>query len=129
MTHSPFKVPHSVLVVDDDVLLRMFAVDVLRDEGYTVLEAGTANEALKVMSGASAVNILFTDVQMPGGMDGFALIRLVHILWPYTSVLLTSGGLVPSSDDLQESDRFIGKPYRPVDLVAEIRGAVFRMPN
>jgi CheY-like chemotaxis protein len=98
-----------VLLVDDEPLIRLLAADSLQDAGFDVAEAGSADEALAVLRSRSDVGLLFTDINMPGELDGLELAELVHRSWPVVKLLVTSGkGLrAPLPDD----GRFLCKPY------------------
>lgn len=101
-----------VLVVEDEVLVRLPIADYLRDAGYAVVEAGNAAEALEVFASDEPVDIVFTDVQMPGAMDGLMLVRWVYEHRPGTQVLVTSGkGDAAVSSGLIGDDAFFAKPY------------------
>jgi CheY-like chemotaxis protein len=100
------------LVVDDDGLIRMDAVDILEQAGFTTFEAQTGDKALVVLEEHHAcITLLFTDVQMPGDHDGFALARKVADAYPHISIVVASGLVTPGPDDLPEGARFIGKPF------------------
>jgi DNA-binding NtrC family response regulator len=115
-TH-PCKV---VLIVDDEPLLRMAAAGYLTDAGFEVVEAGSADEAMRVLDERKDISVLFSDIQMPGSMDGVSLATLVAIKWPFIKVLLTSGNITPSARSLPHKVLFLAKPYdlRAVATVA-----------
>ena len=113
----------TVLVVEDDVLIRLSIADYLRDCGYHVFEAGHADEALKVLGSIVAVDLVFSDVQMPGSMDGFSLARWVREHRPGTRVILTSG-IVKSAEaarDLCNDGPMMQKPYHHEHVLQRIR--------
>lgn len=112
--------PQVVLVAEDELLLRMSAADLLEREGYEVLEAGNATEALDILESRDDVRILFTDIQMPGGLDGLELARLVHERWPEVLLLVTSGGMTVADDEIPDDGRFIQKPYASDDLLTKL---------
>jgi PAS domain S-box-containing protein len=118
-----------VLVVEDNAPLRRVAVRELRAFGYRVLEAGDAAQALGLLE-AGTVDLLFTDVVMPGEMDGFGLARAAAARWPGLKIILTSGfPKAGSADDLASSDfRMLVKPYRKADLVRIVREALDESP-
>jgi CheY-like chemotaxis protein len=119
---EPTKHDLLVLVVDDEPCVRMLSADVLEDAGFGVLEACNAEEALRVLDTRSDVRVVFTDIEMPGSLDGLALARRIHERWPRIGVVVTSGrGTV---DHPSMPDRFIPKPYSPGVLVRQIE-AVF----
>src|SRR6202790_2208025 len=86
-------VPAIVLVVEDEMLLRMRAVDMVEDAGYTSLEAVDADAAFAILESRSDIALLFTDIQMPGTMDGLKLAHAVHQRWPPIKIILGSGQL------------------------------------
>jgi CheY-like chemotaxis protein len=103
----------TVLVVEDDGVTRLDAAETLRDAGYEVLEAGGAADALKVIAARDDIAVLFTDINMPGRMDGFELARRAHQMHPAMQLLLTSGETRPKESDLPDAGEFIAKPYSP----------------
>jgi two-component system, response regulator PdtaR len=106
----------TVLVVDDEPLLRMDVAATLEEAGCHVLEAANADEALQMMEGAAHIDLLVTDVQMPGSMDGIQLSAAVHLRWPDTEVMVTSGRIQPRAHELPPNVRFLAKPYPPYKL-------------
>ena len=115
------RLPAVVLVVEDEMLLRMRAVDMVEDAGYLPVEAIDADEALAILQSRSDIALLFTDVQMPGSMTGLQLALAVHESWPRIKIILASGQLKLSKSDMPENSRFFGKPLDSVEIVAEIR--------
>jgi two-component system, response regulator PdtaR len=114
-----------ILVVEDDVLVRLTIADYLRDARYAVIEAANANEALEVFASGERVDVVFTDVQMPGAMDGLMLVLWVYEHHPHVQVLVTSGnGDVAVSSGLVAGDAFFAKPYRLEAVGARIRSLV-----
>jgi DNA-binding NtrC family response regulator len=101
----------AVLVVDDEVLVRQVSVVQLEDAGYQVLEASSADEALSVLDSDQSIGVLFTDVNMPGELNGLELARLVHERWPAVRLILTSGRGEISQADMPDDGRFLPKPY------------------
>lgn len=120
MDASSTETPPVVLVVDDDALLRMNAADFLKDAGFKTVEAENAADALKIMETRSDVRILFTDVQMPGSIDGIELAKKIHANWPEVLLLITSGNACPSKRQMPDHGHFLSKPYRAAALVGEI---------
>src|ERR1700682_5206502 len=104
-----------VVVVDDDVFERMGASGMFLDAGYRVLEAGDADEALRFFETNADIRLLFTDVSMPGAMNGADLARQVAERWARVGILMTSGR--PFPDHLPPSVRFHAKPYAPIDVL------------
>jgi len=114
--------PPTVLLAEDEALVRMMAADVLREEGgFKVVEVVNGDEALTVLEATADVRALVTDVEMPGSLDGFTLSRVVRQAWPHIGIVVTSGRMPPRPNDLPSGALFIPKPYRPADLVAAVR--------
>ena len=100
------------LVVDDDGLIRMNAMDMLEDAGFRTFEASDGDKAVALLAREhAAVVLLFTDVQMPGTRDGFAVARETARRWPHISIVVASGQAQPGPGDLPEGACFIGKPF------------------
>ena len=113
-----------VLVVDDEPLLRMFNVDMLSDAGFDVIEAGNADEALRLLTSISDIRVVFTDVEMPGGIDGFELADLVEARWPGIGVVVTSGRRLPNEAFRASARCFVPKPYAAAKVVELIDSIV-----
>lgn len=115
--------PQTVLVVEDEVLVRMVIADYLRECGYHVVEAGSAAEAIIVLESPEPVDIVFSDVQMPGEMDGFGLARWVRQNRPNLKMLLTSGNAraADTAGDLCEEGPLEAKPYHPQTVLGRIQ--------
>ena len=105
--------PLVILLVEDEVLVRMVAADVLEDAGFTVLESTNAEEALRLLETRPDVQVLFTDVNMPGALDGLGLAQTVHERSPEVGILIGSGRIRPDPGELPPGTRFIAKPYAP----------------
>ena len=113
---------HVVVVVEDEPLIRMVVVQLLTDEGYKVWEAEHAEEALALLEAeAQGVHVLFTDVWMPGDMDGLALSHHVKAHWPWIRLLVTSAHAGLSEEDLPAGGRFLPKPYHHHHVVQHVR--------
>jgi len=113
--------PPKVLVVEDEMLLRMRAVDIVEDAGFTPIEAANADEALAILESRSDVDLLFTDIQMPGSMDGLKLAHAVHERWPSIKIILVSGKLTPTDSERPTDSRFFGKPLEVKQMISEIQ--------
>lgn len=113
--------PPKVLVVEDEMLLRMRAVDIVEDAGFIPIEAANADEALAILESRSDVDLLFTDIQMPGSMDGLKLAYAVHERWPSIKIILVSGKLTPTDGEKPADSRFFGKPLEVKRMIAELR--------
>jgi two-component system, response regulator PdtaR len=112
---SDFDCSALVMVVDDDVFERMGASFMFSDAGYRVLEAGNADEALRVLEANADVRLLFTDVSMPGSMSGADLAHQVAERWPGVGIIVTSGR--PRPEPLPVGTRFHAKPYEPTNVL------------
>jgi CheY-like chemotaxis protein len=114
-------VPVVVLVVEDEMLLRMRAVDMVEDAGFTSVEAVDADEAIAILESRSDIAMMFTDIQMPGSMDGLQLAHTVHKRWPPIKIILVSGQLKPANADIPANGRFYGKPLEAKEMTAELQ--------
>ena len=100
------------LVVDDDPIILMHACDILEEAGFRFHEAGTGEEAKTLLADhARDVTLLFSDVEMPGETDGFALARYVAEHWPWIEIVIASGNVKPGLGDMPDKATFIGKPF------------------
>ena len=119
-------IPAVVLVVEDEMLLRMRAVDMVEDAGYTSVEAVDADEAVAILESRSDIALLFTDIQMPGSMDGLGLAHAVHERWPPIKIILVSGQLKPANIEIPANSRFFGKPLEAKVMVALMQSMIGR---
>jgi CheY-like chemotaxis protein len=110
-----------VLIVEDELLLRMDAIDMIEAAGFEVVEAGNADEAIEVLESRRDITVVFTDIQMPGSMDGLKLARAVRGRWPPIKIVATSGHVEVSETDLPEGGRFLAKPYSSVQVAGVLR--------
>jgi two-component system, response regulator PdtaR len=113
--------PFVVLIVEDEFLIRMDAVDMIRDAGFDVVEAGDADAAILILESRFDITIVFTDIQMPGSMDGLKLAAAIRGRWPPIKIVATSGLLHLSEDDLPPGSLFLPKPYNPRQVVGALR--------
>jgi CheY-like chemotaxis protein len=113
-----------VLVVEDEPLVRFDAVDALQDAGFDVVEAGNADAALAILSARNDIAVLFTDINMPGSMNGLELAAEVHRHWPTIHIIVTSGLVTPRRQDIPDAGLFIGKPYQPEQVAAVVEKIV-----
>jgi two-component sensor histidine kinase/CheY-like chemotaxis protein len=128
-THVP-----NVLVVEDEMILRMRAVDIVEDAGFCSVEAVNADEAIAILESRSDISLLFTDIQMPGSIDGLKLAHAVHERWPSIKIILVSGQVRPSEAERPENSRFFGKPLGVEQMITELKemvgkGALTILPN
>lgn len=113
-----------VLVVEDELMLRMRAVDIVEDAGFLPIEAVNADEAIQILESRNDVAVLFTDIQMPGSMDGLRLAHLVHSRWPHIKIILVSGQIAVLETDKPEDSRFFPKPLEIQQMVLELQAMV-----
>ncbi len=109
-----------VLVVEDEFLLRMDAADMIATAGFDVVEAADADTAIEILEARNDVAVIFTDIQMPGSMDGLKLARAVRGRWPPIKIIATSGVHIGETD-LPEGGRFLPKPYNSAQITGMLR--------
>lgn len=110
-----------VLIVEDDLVIRFYAAQIIEEAEFDVVEASNADEAIAILEARADISVLFTDIQMPGSMDGLKLAAAVKGRWPPIKIVATSGLVNVGPDDLPEGGRFIPKPYGPAQLAATLR--------
>nr|WP_134496671.1 response regulator [Microvirga pakistanensis] len=113
-----------VLLVEDELLVRLTQVEILREADFWVVEAQDADEAFEILKKRTDINVVLTDVNMPGSIDGFEFARLVRQGWPDVGVLVISGKVAPGPGDLPEGTHFLQKPIRSEALVNALKQAV-----
>jgi CheY-like chemotaxis protein len=113
-----------VLIVEDEMMLRMRAVNMVEDAGYAPVEALDTDEAIAILESRSDIALICTDIQLPGSMDGLGLAHTVHKRWPAIKIILVSGQLTPPSIDLPPFSRFFGKPLQAWQIIAELRSMI-----
>jgi DNA-binding NtrC family response regulator len=127
---SVSSVSHSflgtVLLVEDEPLVRLVTAEILIEADFRVVEAANADEALTLLSAGVEVDVLLSDVEMPPGPNGYALARQVHEHWPSTEILITSGREWPREGDLPPGAAFLAKPCPSETLVSYVRSAAER---
>lgn len=123
MTQMPAK-PCAVLVVEDEAILRLHAVDIVEEAGFTAIEAKNADEAIAILESRSDITLLFTDVHMPGSMDGLKLAHAVRNRWPPVKIVVVSGHMQVDEDDLPNGSSFFAKPFRAEKMIAELRAMI-----
>ena len=114
------RAPTVILIVEDDPILRLNAANIAEDAGFEVLEAANADEAIVLLEGRSDIRILFTDIDMPGSMDGLKLSHAVRKRWPPVKIIVTSGQVKVTAADLPEGSLFFDKPYRSDQISAAL---------
>ena len=117
-------VPAVVLVVEDEMLLRMRAVDMVEDAGYIPVEAADADQAVAILESRSDIALMFTDIQMPGSMDGLGLAHSVHERWPPIKIIMVSGQLKLANTDIPTDSRFFEKPFEAGEMIAEMQNMI-----
>ena len=110
-----------ILIVEDEALVRLSAVGMLEDAGFRMIEAVNSDEALELLAADSDVQLLFTDVNMPGTIDGLALARQVHDRWPHIGIMVASAKQVRQPEELPAGSRFEQKPYSSASVVGHAR--------
>ena len=114
----------NVLVVEDEMVLRMRAIDIVEDAGFAAVEAVNADEALAILESRSDISLLFSDIQMPGSMNGLKLAHAVHERWPSIKIILVSGEVNVADADKPPDSRFFGKPLEEKQMIAELQEMV-----
>ena len=110
-----------VLIVEDEALIRMNTADLIRDLGFEVIEAEDADHAVALLESTPGITVLFTDIQMPGSMDGLRLAAVVRDRWPPAAGLINSGLLHPCAADMPIGAHFIAKPYLRAGIDEQLR--------
>jgi len=112
--------PVCVLVVEDDFFSRLHAVDLVEDAGYIAVEASNADEAIQILEARKDIRIVFTDIDMPGSMDGLKLAHAIRKRWPPIELILTSGHIDVSDANIPERGRFFSKPYLDTEIISAL---------
>src|SRR5271163_390620 len=121
MIHFPSPIKTGVLVVEDECLIRLNAVDFIEEAGWRAYEAACADAAVQILEARQDIGLVFTDVNMPGSMDGLELARLVNDRWPAIGLIVTSGREQTAKRDLPAGAVFIGKPYTSLQITGKLR--------
>jgi CheY-like chemotaxis protein len=116
--------PISVLVVEDEALIRMGVVVDFEEAGFNVLEAENTDEAISLLRSHPEIQALFTDVEIPGSMNGLKLAATVHDRWPPIKIIVTSGRVLVRKRDLPEDVQFVPKPYDNSQVISALREMV-----
>jgi CheY-like chemotaxis protein len=112
--------PPVVLIVEEEFLVRMGTRAAVETAGFEVLEAGDADEAIAILAARNDIRLIFTDIHMPGSMDGLKLADFVRERWPPVKIVATSGRVRITDSDLPEGGRFLPKPYSAGDITATL---------
>lgn len=99
----------------------MHAIDIIQDAGFTAIEAKNADEAISILEQRSDICLMFTDINMPGSMDGLKLAHAVRNRWPPVKIVIVSGQVKLTQNDMPEGSRFFGKPFQTDRLISELR--------
>lgn len=110
-----------VLVVEDEALIRMGAVQMVEDAGFAAMEANNADEAIRILESRPDIRAVFTDINMSGTMDGLKLAHAIRGRWPPIHLIVTSGVNVPNKEQLPANGRFIRKPYSAEHIATALR--------
>lgn len=110
-----------ILVVEDETFTRMDGVEILRAAGFDIVEAANADEAIQMLERNPGIHLVFTDIDMPGSMNGLKLAAAVRDRWPPVRIIATSGHFKIQLGDLPAGARFISKPYQPAQIISAIR--------
>jgi two-component system, response regulator PdtaR len=123
MSAKPAKRRHVVLIVEDEPLVRLTGADLLAEAGFKVLEAGNADEALRIIEATPEVRVVFSDIEMPGSLDGLGLAHRISRRWPSIGIVLASGHRI-RAETIPREVRFLPKPYDGTVLVRHIKEIV-----
>lgn len=118
------QTPITVLIVEDETLVRMHGVDILEEAGFQVIEAASADDALVLLRSHNEIGLLFSDIDMPGSMNGLELARVVHAQWPRMRLLLTSGHHNLTESSIPDDGEFVGKPWTEGKLIAKVQAVM-----
>lgn len=110
-----------ILIVEDELLLRMDSAETIEAAGFDVIQAANAEEAIAILEVRSDIRVVFTDIQMPGSMDGLKLARFIQNRWPPIKIIATSGRVSVEDGDLPSGSVFFPKPYRGAEVVAALQ--------
>ena len=121
MTSSEIGRSFAVLVVEDEPILRLHALDIVEEAGFTAIEAKNADEAIAILESRNDIALLFTDINMPGSMDGLKLAHAVRNRWPPIKIVVVSGHVQLDQSELPSHSRFFGKPFEAQKMIGELR--------
>ena len=109
-----------VLVVEDEPLLRLVAVEMVEDGGFDALQADGSNQAIRILEVRLDIRLVFTDIDMPRGVNGLELAAIIRDRWPPIAIIITSGKSAPMAKDMPAGTPFFAKPYQPGEVMAEM---------
>ncbi|MEO5808285.1 response regulator [Devosia sp.] len=110
-----------VLVVEDHTLIRQAALDIVNLAGFEALEARNADEAIKILESRADIRLVFTDVEMPGTMDGLKLVHYIRDRWPPIKIMVASGRAIVGESQLPAGARFFSKPYDEASIIGTMK--------
>ena len=122
MTSPTPPIPMTVMLVDNEAVVRWELADRLGKMGFVVLQAGTADDAIALLKAHPEITLLFTDIKMPGTMDGVRLAHYVRDRWPPVKIIVLSGAVDVEPSALPHGSIFLPKPYDPELLVETLGG-------
>lgn len=111
----------AVLVVEDEPFLRLMALDLVEDAGFEAVEARDADEAIAILEARKDITIVFTDVDMPGSMDGLKLAAAIRDQWPPIEIIITSGHVRLDDSNIPSRSVFFSKPYDHSEVTSTLR--------
>jgi CheY-like chemotaxis protein len=118
-----------VLVVEDEPLIRLMAMDLIEDGGFDVVPVADAGEAVRILEKRLDIRIVFTDIDMPGGMDGIRLAALIRERWPPIEIVVTSSHMHITQEQMPPRGVFLSKPYDGGELVTLLRSLAENRPD
>ena len=109
-----------VLVIEDEPIMRMMALDLVEDAGFEAVEASSPDDAVRLLEARPDIRIVFSDIDLGVGTDGLKLARAIRDRWPPVEIVMTSGKVRPGAHDLPVRGRFFEKPYRRDEVTAAL---------
>ena len=113
--------PTVALIVEDEFLVRLLAVDIFVESGFEAIDAADADEAMKILESRRDVGVIFTDIHLPGSIDGLGLAYVVNQRWPSIWILITSALHYPSDRPLPAGSVFLAKPYQSLQITGAVQ--------
>ena len=123
------KVPALVLIVEDQPLIRLNAMDLVVDAGFQALEAKNADEAIQLLELHPDIRLVFTDIEMPGTMDGLKLVHYIRGRWPKVHLMVASGKVIVQENQLPRGSKFFAKPYGDHTIVEAMSNLLASNPS
>jgi two-component system, response regulator PdtaR len=111
----------AILIVEDEPFVRLGSARTIADAGFEVIEAANADEAIRILEDRSDIRVVFTDIHMPGSMDGLKLAHAIRNRWPPVKIIVTSGRERLAEEDLPDGGRFFAKPYDLEEITDTLR--------